>query len=256
MGGLFGAFSGGFGFVVVSFLLVRLGISPVEALVFGGFSGLMAGVFVYHERKLMRQLEEIRRDRAGRLAMLDQRIECLYANSSGPLVRIDGSTFLVEEASPGFFDILKLDAGAEIKGHSLEALLGTDPAVVRAMMVTIKKGDAGRHQILNCRLKDGETLEVSATGVYLSYEDAVEIILRPILKDKGATNDSPGLSADLERFRKGMVRRENRVLELKGEVNVLLKASGEPPRYRVDDKTSDNVLARIGPQAESGVPND
>ena len=43
-----------------------------------------------------------------------------------------------------------------------------------------------------------------------------------------------------ERFKKGIVRREGRVLELKGEVNQLLRQAGEPARYRVDSRTDDS----------------
>jgi hypothetical protein len=45
---------------------------------------------------------------------------------------------------------------------------------------------------------------------------------------------------DLERFKKGIVRRENRVLELKGEVNQLLKQARQSQRYQVDSMTDDS----------------
>jgi hypothetical protein len=46
-------------------------------------------------------------------------------------------------------------------------------------------------------------------------------------------------SKDLDRFRRGMYRRETRIIELKEEVNEILKEVGKKPRYGFDQKLRD-----------------
>ena len=56
--------------------------------------------------------------------------------------------------------------------------------------------------------------------------------------------DHERLIEDLERFKKGIVRREDRVLELKAQVNEILQQAGQPVRYQVDSNTDVSRLVK------------
>ncbi|MDP4609700.1 MAG: hypothetical protein NWT02_00755 [Opitutales bacterium] len=77
------------------------------------------------------------------------------------------------------------------------------------------------------------------SAYYLEESDRVEAAFFVSNLKVDEFEEIEQISDDLERFRKGMVRREERILELKAEVNELMAAAKESPRYRVDANSDD-----------------
>ena len=77
-------------------------------------------------------------------------------------------------------------------------------------------------------------LEVSAVRVHFGgSESSVVLLLRDITERKQAENALKRAKEDAEHQLQIMLGREERVLELKQEVNALLKQAGQEPKYGV-----------------------
>jgi hypothetical protein len=157
----------------------------------------------------------------------------LYSHSMACLVRFDAGTLIVDRASPGFIKMLRMPMESELRGQSLEVLLGGTTLKLESLVELIKKGDAS-DQELKLEIMGAGGLSTSAviSGQYSSSDHIVEaaFFVHPV-NNAERVADLGAAQKDLERFRKGMFRRETRILELKEEVNGIRREAGLPARY-------------------------
>ena len=237
---LVGLLVGVFSFAALSLVLSRIGVEPMETLIFATLSALTVGVFVYRERALAYDLALAERKHATQLRFEAERIDELYANSVASLVTFDAGTLIIDRVSSGFFDLLGVSANKDMAGDRLEEVLRVDSTHLASVVYKIKAGTISVREELVCKQSDGKPVTLLISGRYMPHLHLVEAAFFRMPRKVSTLADYERVMDDLERFKKGIVRRENRVLELKGEVNQLLKKASQPERYKVDSMTDDS----------------
>jgi len=200
------------------------------------------GIFVYRERFLAYELALAERKHLLRLDLNATRMNELYTNSVACLVTFDPSSQIVDRVSSGFFTLLGISANKNLAGASLEEVLGVDSAQLTNVVYQIKTSSAGVREQLACQQADGKPVQLLMSGYYIPQLHLIEASF--VRLPRKALADQERLIEDLERFKKGIVRREDRVLELKAQVNEMLQQAGQPVRYQVDSNTDVSRLVK------------
>lgn len=250
---LVGAVAGVFSFAALSLVFSRIGVEPMETVIFASLSALTVGIFIYRERVLVHELASAERKYVAQLSLEAERIDELYANSVACLVTFDAGTLTIDRVSSGFFDLLGISANQDLSGASLEEVLGVDSTHLASVVYQIKAGTISVREELVCKLSDGKTVRLLISGRYMPHLHVVEAAFFRLPRKTTTLADYERVIDDLERFKKGIVRRENRVLELKGEVNQLLQQSRKPDRYQVDSTTDDSRFVQQALTTKKGV---
>ena len=242
---LIGGVAAVFSFAALSLFFSRIGVETLESIIFAGLSSLVVGAFVYRERTLVWNSAISERLHFVRLSQMNDRIDRLYADSVACLVKFDAGTLIVDRASPGFFDVLGVSSDRGLSGARLDEVLGVESTRLESIVYQIKAGTISVREELVCKQADGKPIKLLISGCYLPHLHSIEAALFSVPKKTSESTEFEKVMEDLERFRKGIVRRESRILELKGDVNRLLTGAGEPVMYRVDDTTDDSRFARM-----------
>jgi hypothetical protein len=240
---VFGFFTGVVAFFSISVVVTRMGVDWIQVVVFSVLSGFCLGAFVYRERSLVYRAEQSERRRLAEVGVINARLEFLYMKSVACLVEFDASTRIIDRVSLGLFDLLGYGAEADLKGRFLEDVLNTEVESLQSLVAQIKRGEMGVQQEILCKRPSGESVKLFISANYLPEEQKIEAAFclhKEVWESQGLEQQT---QSDLERFRKGMVRREERILELKGEVNELLSKVGQSGRYKVDDRSDDTLYA-------------
>ncbi|PXA03951.1 hypothetical protein DDZ13_09950 [Coraliomargarita sinensis] len=233
--------SGFFAGIGLFFTLSALGLLQMEAAVFAVLSGFTLGAFVYRERSLTSSNQEIREKHRTEVANLEKRIQYYYDHSLVCLAYFDAGTLLIEKVSPGFLQLLRIPADFSVRGNSIVDLLRISSSKLEKIVSDAKQVGATPHvHLVVAEDAQGSqvTLEVSARYYRDAHMVEMAILVSPSV-DREDLEDVDIARKDLDRFRRGMYRRETRILELKEEVNQILKDSGQEPRYRFDQNTED-----------------
>lgn len=211
-----------------------------EGIIFAAsLVGIFVGAYVYRERALVRSLQAVEKMYTDEASANNARLEYLYMQSLACLVEFDASTLKIDRASIGFFDLLGIGSDVDLRGDNLEQVLGVETAGLESLVGHISKGSRGLRQAIQCRRPDGKQIDLLMSAYYLEESDRIEAAFFVSNLKIDESEEFEQISGDLERFRKGMVRREERILELKAEVNELLAKAKESPRYRVDAHSDD-----------------
>lgn len=225
-------------------LVLPLLIDAKAGVVFAAcLVGIFVGAYVYRERALVRSLQAIEISYLDEASAHNARLEHLYMQSLACLVEFDANTLKIDRASIGFFDLLGVGSDVDLRGNNLEQVLGVETADLESMVGHISKGSRGLRQPIQCRRQDGKYIDLLMSAYYLEESDRIEAAFFVANLEVEDSEDIEQISGDLERFRKGMVRREERILELKSEVNELLVEAQESPRYRVDANSDDTKFS-------------
>lgn len=227
-------------------VLLALGVAALEAYVFAALGGLMIACFVWVERSLIFQLKAKERLLGVEVAQRQESQSKLYSRSLACFVRFDAGTLIIDRATPGFIKMLRMPADTMLRGRRLEEVLGVNPMKLESVVDSIKQGDSSvkqpRVEILGA---DGHTTHALVSGHYFETEHMVEAaFFVPPLKNAERIADLEAAQKDLDRFRKGMFRRETRILELKEEVNALCVEANQPARYETDRSSDDSKLRK------------
>ncbi|MFP4069271.1 MAG: hypothetical protein ACOCVJ_02960 [Verrucomicrobiota bacterium] len=241
-------------FSSIGFVIFRLGVGLLPAVGFSLLSGVAVAAFILRERSLMNRISEMDRRHVSEVGALSDRLEHLYESSSAALVQYDAGTLMVERAGMGFLDLLKVRAEDSIRGRGLEEVLGVDATTLERLTDDIRAEGLREPCELECVTATGDAVRLLVSGIYLKDRHVMEAAFLPTAVKKADAYDVDRALGDLERFRHGMARREQRILELKGEVNELLKNAGSPTRYRVDYRTKDtkNPLSSLNGSVKGG----
>lgn len=232
---LVGVLAGLFLLAALSLVFSQIGVEPIETVILASLGAWIVGFFVYRERFLAYELAFAERKHLLQLDLNADRINELYTNSVACLVTFDAVTLTIDRVSSGFFDLLGISANKDIAGASLEKVLGVDSAQLTSLVYQIKTGTIAVREQLVCQQADGKPVQLLISGRYLPQFHLVEAAFFRL--PQKALHDHERLIEDLERFKKGIVRRESRVLELKAQVNEILQQAGQPVRYQVDSNT-------------------
>ena len=107
-----------------------------------------------------------------------------------------------------------------------------------AILARIARGEPIEHYETARRRKDGALIDISLTVSPIRNEQGQIIgaskVARDISERKRAEEELRHTLDELTRFNRIMVGRENRMIELKKEVNALRGRLGEPPGYTLD----------------------
>lgn len=234
--------------LVIGTLQVVLGVSLIESSVFAGLSGFMIACFVWIERSLTAQLREKDRQLSIQIEhRLDHRAK-IYSSSLACFVMFDAGTLIIDQVSPGFLKMLRLPADKDLRGERLEEVLRVNPLKLESVVDSLKEGESSvRQPKIEIWSSDGFSAQALISGIYYPDEHMVEAaFLVPPINNAERVSGLENAEKDLDRFRKGMFRRETRILELKGEVNTICKQAGLPLRYQTDVSSDDSAQSLKG----------
>ena len=241
---LVGLVAGVIAFATLSLVFTRNGLDLAETVIFACLGAVAVSVFVCRERALVHELAVAERRHVQQLGVESERIDDIYANSVASLVIFAAGTLHIERASSGFFELLGISSSKDLSGAHLEEVLGVDSTRIASIVHQIKTGTISVREEIACKHVNGDSIKLLISGRYLPHLHLVEAAFSLVPRKLSSLADHERVMNDLERFKKGIVRRENRVLELKGEVNQLLNEVHQPARYQVDSMTDDSDFVR------------
>ena len=223
---------------VFSSLAIATGLIVIDApawgiYLFAALGGVTAASFVWIERSLVFQIKEKELLLGLEVTRQQEFQDCLYSHSMACLVRFDAGTLIIDRASPGFIKMLRMPMESELRGQSLDALLGVNRLKLESVLELIKQGGAlVKEPKLELMSAEGFSTNAVISGQYFPDDHVVEaaFFVHPI-NNAERMADLGAAQKDLQRFRKGMFRRETRILELKEEVNEICREAGLPTRY-------------------------
>lgn len=232
---------GGFS-ILAAFFKVGQSIPLWIILSFSGGVGLAA--FFYRERSLITKCHYLERRLLDEVGAHHARIDQLYMKSMASFVEFDVNTLIIRRASIGFYDLLHFGIDMQLVGEQLESVLGLEQGGLESLTTHISQGSSGLRKAIRCRCSDGKSINLMMNAYYLEGANMVEATFfmprSMSLVDEGKDQ----MAMELERIRNGMIRREERILELKGDINSLLLDSNQPKRFEVDDRTDDTRFSR------------
>ena len=223
---------------VFSSLAIATGLIVIDApawgiYLFAALGGVTTASFVWIERSLVFQIKEKELLLGLEVTRQQEFQDCLYSHSMACLVRFDAGTLIIDRASPGFIKMLRMPMESELRGQSLEVLLGVNSLKLESVVELIKQGGASvKEPKLELMSVEGFSTNAVISGQYFQDDHVVEaaFFVHPI-NNAERMADLGAAQKDLQRFRKGMFRRETRILELKEEVNEICREAGLPTRY-------------------------
>ena len=223
---------------VFSSLAIATGLIVIDApawgiYLFAALGGVTAASFVWIERSLVFQIKEKELLLGLEVTRQQEFQDCLYSHSMACLVRFDAGTLIIDRASPGFIKMLRMPMESELRGQSLEVLLGVNRLKLESVVELIKQGGAlVKEPKLELMSAEGFSTNAVISGQYFPDDHVIEaaFFVHPI-NNAERMADLGTAQKDLQRFHKGMFRRETRILELKEEVNEICREAGLPNRY-------------------------
>lgn len=235
---------GGFVFVGLSLLFSCLGLSLSASSLIALLLALTIA-FLYKRRKFhWRQLQEFETEQSRQVETFATRLQHFYNRSPAALVTVDTDNWIVIRASSGFAKLMGLEPDMEMKGAQIAALLKVQPAQINALEAYLGDPAASGPMTLVCRGADGDAIELDISGIILEEDATAELVFARHLPARSHAEEREEIE-EFDLFRKMMMRREARILELKSEVNCLLLDKGDRIRYAVDANTSDHRLGDL-----------
>lgn len=204
-------------------------------------AGLLAAL-AYRERAFLRHFEDLELQHIRELEQVTGRLDFLYANSSVALVRFHPNTLKLMCASEGFFSLFELRDSASSLDVSLADLGGLDAEQLRAAVEHIRHRSARCCSVFHVVSRRDYELPLHMSGVYLQDADLIEasFTIPPMAVRRAVP--LAAATEDLQRLHRGMLRREQRILELKSEVNEVLVRYEQRARYQIDLSSTDSEL--------------
>lgn len=231
--------SGLFAGIALVFTLTNLGLALLEATVFAALSGFTLGAFVYRERSLTYLLKQSREAHRAEVARVERCIHHYYEEALVCLAYFDAGTLLTESVSPGFLQLFRIPPDLKVRGKPIVDLIHVSTLRIQGIIKEVQHENPKNKTFqLLAQDSQGKQLNVEVTLKYFRDSHMVEAALFASPFEGVDNFEQVDLAQkDLDRFRRGMYRRETRILELKEEVNETLKTAGREPRYKFDRKT-------------------
>lgn len=251
----------GFGIImtiVVGLSLYTLGLTLLEAAVFGVLGGFTMGAVLYREQNLIRSSEHARKSFSRALDKREQRLRNIYDYASCCLVEFDAETHIIEKASLGFVNMLAIPLDGEVKGKSILDVLRVESKCLVDLLSEVKSAPNGvMRRTIRIAVAGDSDLVCEFAAIYYDGPGLIEIGLYHLPEDRLDGNASNvSTREDFDRFRRGLYRRETRILELKEEVNKVLIEHDEKPRYKFDQRTNDSPVPMSARNKTTSSPDE
>lgn len=124
-------------------------------------------------------------------------------------------------------------------------MLKVQPAQMDALEAYLGDNSSVDPISLSCLDAEGRAIDLQVSGWMLDDAGLAEVVFAPDPGQRFRDREFEEGIEELEVFRKMMMRRENRILQLKSEVNRLLIDARKAPRYSIDSETADNRIHEI-----------
>ena len=223
---------------VFSSLAIATGLIVIDApswgiYIFAILGGITVASFIWIERSLVFQIKEKEFMLGIEVGRRQELQDHLYSHSMACLVRFDAGTLIIDRASPGFIKMLRMPMESELRGQNLGELLGVSTLKLESVVELVKQAEPlGKEPRFEIMSADGISTNAIMSGQYALEDHIVDAALFVhTVNNTERLADLVAAQKDLERFRKGMFRRETRILELKEEVNEIRREAGLPTRY-------------------------
>lgn len=226
-------------------VLNRTGVAQLDATFWSFFAAIVSGGAAYRYRFLLFSLRELECEVESKEMQQAASDVYRFSNSKGSWLRLDPRSLRIRSASPGLSTLLRIETTAEVAGQLVHELVGLDAGPVRAYVDEVLQVEYIFDRELSLKDRDGETLDVVACGQVLPESGWIEIAFFATAIDRLRLAKLEQSIFEIERFQKGIHRREMRILELKGEVNSVLSQFGYAPRYQIDDASDESQLEQL-----------
>ena len=165
---------------VFSSLAIATGLIVIDApawgiYLFAALGGVTAASFVWIERSLVFQIKEKELLLGLEVTRQQEFQDCLYSHSMACLVRFDAGTLIIDRASPGFIKMLRMPMESELRGQSLNVLLGVNRLKLESVVELIKQGGAlVKEPKLELMSAEGFSTNAVISGQYFPDDHVVE----------------------------------------------------------------------------------
>ena len=178
---------------VFSSLAIATGLIVIDApawatYLFAALGGVTAASFVWIERSLVFQIKEKELLLGFEVARRQEFQDYLYSHSMACLVRFDAGTLIIDRASPGFIKMLRMPMESELRGQSLDVLLGVNRLKLESVVELIKQGGAlVKEPKLELMSAEGFSTNAVISGQYFPDDHVIEaaFFVHPIKKTFG-----------------------------------------------------------------------
>jgi len=241
----------GTGFIVLVALRVT-GLELLESALFGALCGFTLAAFIFRERTLITANELARQRHCGDLERYQKHLKFYYETAPVCLAYCDAGTLLVDKVSPGFRTLFRVPLDLDVKGRSIGDFIRVSASGMEGIVLGAQReGKYAKTHLLSVEDAKGRPFKVEVSANYYRTAHMVEFAFETPLSLPGdGSEDSFIALKDLDRFRNGLYQRESRILELKDEVNEILREQGKEPRYKYNKRSQDTTLFVKQPDQE------
>jgi len=151
-----------------------------------------------------------------------------FQHANGAAVKMFGAETLADLLRCGPVEI-----SPELQPDGRNSLYSAKEHIAQA----IKSGAAHRFEWMHRRF-DGSPLpcEITLIPIMLASENQLLVSIRDITERKQSEEELKQRMEELERFSRLTINREEKMIQLKGEVNMLLEQQGREKKYKIADE--------------------
>ncbi len=172
----------------------------------------------------------------------EERYRVLFEASTDGVVIVDSETRRFKYANPVLCKLLGYTE-EELRGMGVDDIHPTDELerVISEFQAQSKGGDSVAENI-PCVRKDGSVVcvDINTAVAVIDARQCTIGFFRDVTERKRAEEELHNYTRDLERFNQVAVGREKRMIELKAEINGLLRELGREEKYRSPHNVSEN----------------
>ncbi len=173
----------------------------------------------------------LQRERTLVAGILQSSVEGVIALRAAPAAGQDPPTFVIVRTNTAAQRILDRPADSLI-GQPLAACF---PEILASslrdrLLAATRSGESVTEEIAGCDARDGHWFQISAAP----WEDGLVVTLHATTDRRRAESELRDSLSEIERFNRAMLGREERIIELKAEINALCARHDQPLVYRVD----------------------
>ncbi|MGB0263604.1 MAG: hypothetical protein ACPGCT_02200 [Opitutales bacterium] len=229
-------------FVLIKLLLSKFSLSSFEANLLAAIGACSMGLFLVRERYLCGELKAAKSEYTKQISCLLQRVNAIETSQAICAVTVDMATLQLQRASSAFYDLCEVDAATDLSQLYLDTLLKIDANWLRHFLNGLNKNLSDAEAAVAAVSPNGSALRLRISGRKYVDSEGAELVLFNLPNSAEELSERQEILNELERYSKGLLRRETRILELKREVNQLLTGAGQTVRYQVDSVSQETAI--------------
>ncbi|MBN1576242.1 MAG: PAS domain S-box protein [Chitinispirillaceae bacterium] len=170
----------------------------------------------------------------------ETRYRRLFESAKDGILILDADNGMVVDVNPFLTGLLGYSKEQFMGKNLWEVGVFKDIAASKASFIELQEKKYVRYENMPLETSDGRKIEVEfVSNLYLvDGEEVIQCNIRDITERKRAEEKIKGQLAELQRWQDVMLGREDRVQELKSEVNELCCRLGEKIRYPSQENRS------------------